>query len=114
VNYGYLKKIRKVMKIKYALLIVITLLFVNKTFSQEMDIKTKVERYKPVTLSADLSYLSESEKAVFRLLVDVAKIMDDLYWMQNYGDKDTLLNRLTNEYEKKYAIINYGPWDDLD
>ncbi len=114
VNYGYLKKIRKVMKIKYALLIVITLLFVNKTFSQEMDIKTKVERYKPVTLSADLSYLSESEKAVFRLLVDVAKIMDDLYWMQNYGDKDTLLNKLTNEYEKKYVIINYGPWDDLD
>jgi hypothetical protein len=114
VNYGYLKKIRKVMKIKYALLIVITLLFVNKTFSQEMDIKTKVERYKPVTLNADLSYLSESEKAVFRLLVDVAKIMDDLYWMQNYGDKDTLLNKLTNEYEKKYVIINYGPWDDLD
>ena len=114
VNYGYLKKIRKVMKIKYALLIVITLLFVNKTFSQEMDIKTKVERYKPVTLSADLSYLTESEKAVFRLLVDVAKIMDDLYWMQNYGDKDTLLNKLTNEYEKKYVIINYGPWDDLD
>ena len=114
VNYGYLKKIRKVMKIKYALLIVITLLFVNKTFSQEMDIKTKVERYKPVTLSADLSNLSESEKAVFRLLVDVAKIMDDLYWMQNYGDKDTLLNKLTNEYEKKYVIINYGPWDDLD
>ena len=102
------------MKIKYALLIVITLLFVNKTFSQEMDIKTKVERYKPVTLSADLSYLTESEKAVFRLLVDVAKIMDDLYWMQNYGDKDTLLNKLTNEYEKKYVIINYGPWDDLD
>ena len=114
VNYGYLKKIRKVMKIKYTLLIVLIFLFVNKTFSQEMDIKTKVERYKPVTLSADLSYLSESEKAVFRLLVDVARIMDDLYWMQNYGDKDTLLNKLTNEYEKKYAIINYGPWDDLD
>ena len=102
------------MKIKYTLLIVLIFLFVNKTFSQEMDIKTKVERYKPVTLSADLSYLSESEKAVFRLLVDVARIMDDLYWMQNYGDKDTLLNKLTNEYEKKYAIINYGPWDDLD
>lgn len=102
------------MKMKYLLSVLITLIFINKSFSQDMDIKTKVERYKPVTLSADLSYLSENEKSVFKILVDAAKIMDELFWMQNYGDKDALLKNITNEYEKRFAIINYGPWDDLD
>lgn len=102
------------MKMKYLLSVLIALIFINKSFSQDMDIKTKVERYKPVTLSADLSYLSENEKSVFKILVDAAKIMDELFWMQNYGDKDALLKNITNEYEKRFAIINYGPWDDLD
>lgn len=102
------------MKMKYLLSVLIALIFINKSFSQDMDIKTKVERYKPVTLSADLSYLSSNEKNVFKILVDAAKIMDELFWMQNYGDKDALLKSITNEYEKRFAIINYGPWDDLD
>jgi len=102
------------MRIKITLLILVALLFINKSYSQEMDIKTKVERYIPVTLNADLSYLSESERKVVKLMMEISKIMDDLYWMQNYGDKDTLLSRINNEYEKRYAIINYGPWDALD
>ncbi len=102
------------MKMKYLLSVLIVLIFINKSFSQDMDIKTKVERYKPVTLSADLSYLSDNEKNVFKILVDAAKIMDELFWMQNYGDKDALLKSISNEYEKRFAIINYGPWDDLD
>ncbi len=40
--------------------------------------------------------------------------MNDIYWMQAYGDKEELLNSIESEYAKEYALIHYGPWDRLD
>jgi hypothetical protein len=40
--------------------------------------------------------------------------MDDLFWMQNYGDKEKLFSMTNDEYEKTFLNINYGPWDILD
>jgi hypothetical protein len=79
-----------------------------------MTIKQKVERYKPVTLSADLSWMSSSEKKIIPILIEISKIIDDLFWIQNFGDKESLLSGITDEYTKQFVLINYGPWDQLD
>ncbi|MBN1634740.1 MAG: Zn-dependent hydrolase [Ignavibacteria bacterium] len=96
------------------LLLFIIFFTANLTYSQTMTIKEKVKRYKPVTLSADLSWMTDNEKKIIPILVEISNIMDDLFWMQNYGDKESLLSGITDEYEKQFILINYGPWDQLD
>ena len=48
------------------------------------------------------------------LLIDAAKIMDDIFWIEAYGDKQVLLDSLTSDAEKKLVMINYGPWERLN
>ena len=40
--------------------------------------------------------------------------MDDMFWYDAYGDKDELLNSISNDDLKTFAMINYGPWDRLN
>jgi hypothetical protein len=40
--------------------------------------------------------------------------MDDLYWQQCFGNKDSLLNSVSDEKTKKFIMLNYGPWDKLN
>lgn len=70
--------------------------------------------YAPVKLTADLSALSEKEKQMIPLLIQAADIMDDLYWQQSYGNKDSLLNSIADSASREFARINYGPWDKLN
>jgi hypothetical protein len=48
------------------------------------------------------------------LLFDAAQIMDDLFWQQNVGDKKAFLDDIKDEDTKKFALINYGPWEKLN
>lgn len=70
--------------------------------------------YAPVKLTADLSSLSEKEKQMIPLLIGSAQIMDDLYWQQSFGNKDSLLNSINDSTTREFARINYGPWDKLN
>ena len=74
----------------------------------------KVNEYATVELKADIGHLTESEKAILPLLFDAAQIMDELFWIQNYPDKDKMLAEIKDENVKKFFGINYGPWDHLD
>jgi hypothetical protein len=47
------------------------------------------------------------------LLFEVADIMDNLFWQQAWGDKEQLLDNIKNNHLRRYAEINYGPWDRL-
>ena len=73
-------------------------------------IEMKVDDYKTVKLTTDLSVLSEKEKQMIPLLIEAGKIMDDLFWYEAYGDKDKLLSSTEDPPTKKYLNINYGPW----
>ena len=100
---------------KILFLLIVLLIFGNiNTFAQNLKIQERVESYNPITLTEDLSWLSASEKKIIPILIDVAKIMDDLFWLQNYGDKNQLMSMTNDVYEKKFILINYGPWDNLD
>jgi hypothetical protein len=74
----------------------------------------KLDVYAEFTLTSDLSRLSEKEKEILKILFQVADIMDDLYWKQSYGDKETFLNQIQDSTTRLFAEINYGPWDRLD
>ncbi|TVQ84266.1 MAG: Zn-dependent hydrolase [Bacteroidetes bacterium] len=78
------------------------------------DMKARLAQFEEVTLTTDLSWLSENEREIIRILMQAADIMDDIFWMQSYGDKDELFDRIDNEYARKYAKIHYGPWDRID
>lgn len=69
--------------------------------------------YARVQLSADLSRLSDQQKQMISLLIDAARISDDIFWQQVWGDKDALLDGIKDPKIRKYAEINYGPWDHL-
>lgn len=77
-------------------------------------IKEKIDQYAPVKLTTDLSRLDAQQRRMLPILIRAAQIMDQLFWYQAYGDRDSLLNALTDPALKRFAEINYGPWDRLD
>ena len=72
-------------------------------------------QYAKVTLTTDISHLSKNEVKMLDLLFAAGRIMDDIYWTQNLGgDKKEFLSKIEDPNARKYAEINYGPWDQLD
>ncbi len=86
----------------------------ENAISETSPMKEKVDIYKNVKLTTDISKLSENEKQMIPLMIEVSKIMDELFWYEAYGKKDSLIASLTDPATKKYVYINYGPWDRLD
>ena len=73
-----------------------------------------LRKYTPFTLKTDISKLSDNQQKMIPLLVETAKIMNELFWFEAYGDKQAFLDGLTDDNLKLYANINYGPWDRLN
>ena len=74
-----------------------------------------VENYAVVTIPApDLTGITDNGKEVLNLYRFAADEVDKIYWKQNFGDKEALLNSLGDPSGKLYAEINYGPWDRID
>lgn len=78
-----------------------------------MDYGAKLDEYVPVRLEADLTGLTDSQRAMLPLLIGAARAMDDLFWEQAYGDKQGFLGGIENADARRLAEINYGPWDRL-
>lgn len=77
-------------------------------------VSTLSSSFAEVELTADISHLSANEKEILKLMFEAAKLMDDIYWMEAFGNKDSLLNSITDEDQKQFAQINYGPWERLN
>jgi len=75
----------------------------------------KLDIYKTVTLSADLKHLSNQQKQMLSLLIEASDIIDGLFWRQALGQsKASFLSSISDSKVKKFASINYGPWDRLN
>lgn len=72
------------------------------------------DKYAQVTMTSDISHLSDNEKQMLPLLFEAADIMDEIFWMENWGDKNALMEQISDPDIKLYAEINYGPWDGLN
>ena len=109
---------------RFAIKPLATLLFVcllcSPAFCQTTTGKPKAETpksdlttYVKVKLSADLSGLSDTQRKIIKLLIEAGEQMDDVFWMQAYGDKKQLLDSIDDAKLRKFAEVNYGPWDRL-
>jgi hypothetical protein len=77
-------------------------------------IQALVDQYATVRLTSDLSHLSESDRQVVRLLIEAVQPMDDVFWMQAYGEAQAALALAQgDDAMRRYIEINYGPWDRL-
>ena len=82
---------------------------------EKSEIQQKVDEYAEFTLTTDLSVLSEKEKQLLPVLIQIADIMDDLYWDQYFGAQNRAnLDTITDPAVKAFAMIQYGAWDRLD
>ncbi len=76
--------------------------------------KNRLAKYTTVKLEADLSGLSDNQREMIPLLKQAAEVMDELFWLQAYGDKLTLLATTEDPDAKQFVQWNYGPWDRLE
>lgn len=86
----------------------------NVMSAQDSVYQKLLDKYVSVRLTADLSSLSENQKKMIPILIEVGQIMDGLFWKEAYGDKESFLATIENEKARRFAEINYGPWDRLD
>jgi hypothetical protein len=109
------------MKIIITLIVFTTFVFGWNTTSKKeskmevnQEIKKKADEFALFTLTTDLSVLTEKEKQMLPLLLDAAKIMDEIFWKQAFGDKDSLFSLGLDVHTEKFMKINYGPWERLN
>ncbi|MCD6346567.1 MAG: Zn-dependent hydrolase, partial [Bacteroidales bacterium] len=110
------------METKHLLISVLAISMLLSACNQQVDkaegpanspIQEKVDAFAPFELTTDLSSLSVNEKKMIPMLIEAAKIMEDIYWQEAYGDKDELFKQIDDPAIRQFAIINFGPWERL-
>jgi hypothetical protein len=84
-----------------------------KQSSEATTMQQRLAKYTTVRLTTDMSALTANEREMIPHLVEAAKAMDDIFWMQAYGNKDSLMASIRDENARRFVEINYGPWDRL-
>ncbi|CAN5332564.1 hypothetical protein BH11PSE14_BH11PSE14_19390 [soil metagenome] len=70
--------------------------------------------YVSVPLKADLSAFDAQEQGMIALLVEASEVMNDIFWLQSYGEKEPLLAKIEDPATRALAETNFGPWDRLN
>ncbi len=69
-----------------------------------------LKRFQETSIDVDYSVLSEQEQQMIPVFIEISKIIDEMFWYQTFGNKDSLCN-IQGEELQKLRKINYGPWD---
>lgn len=77
-------------------------------------LQLKVDEFIDFKLTTDISRLSIKEKKVLTKLFEVSRLMDEIFWLQAFGEKSSIIDTVKGNAAKKFIKINYGPWDRLD
>lgn len=86
----------------------------NEKPEEKSALQQKVDEYAEFTLTTDLSVLSEKEKQLIPVFVQIADIMDELYWDQYFGaDNRASLDTIQDSAMRQFALLQYGAWDRL-
>jgi hypothetical protein len=84
------------------------------------DLQSKIRRFAPVDITADLGSLPGSERQALDHIVQAARLMDGLFLEQVWSGNPSLLLALAGDEtpegraERHYFLINKGPWSRLD
>lgn len=85
----------------------------SPTPKNEDNMQAKVDAFVEVELTSEISHLSAKEKEMLPYLFEAAQIIDDIFWLQAYGNKDELFSKIEDESTLAFTKINYGPWERL-
>src|SRR5687767_6479075 len=72
-----------------------------------VSMRDRLAKYTPVRLTADLSTLTPREQRMIPLLIDAAKAMDRVFWLEAYGSPDSLLRAVADPDARRFVEINY-------
>jgi hypothetical protein len=79
------------------------------------DVATGLAKYTTVRLTVDSSALTPNERRMIPILIEAAQAMDEIYWHQAHGNRDSLMNAVREAPPiRRFVEINYGPWDRLE
>jgi hypothetical protein len=87
---------------------------VSAAIAQEPAVESRLNQYVTVRLTTDLSVLTDRQKNMIPILIEAAKIMDDCFWYEAYGDRDALMASIQDPSMRRFVQLNYGPWDRLN
>ena len=73
----------------------------------------RADMYAEVRLTADVGSLDADQRRMLRLMIEACHYMDEAFWLQAYGEKYRLLGTIEDTELRRFAEINYGPWDRL-
>jgi len=104
----------RTIRVGIASLVIVVGCLTSPTWAQTMTVQQRLSQYVPVRLTTDLSALSGRQKRMIPILIEAAKIMDACFWYEAYGDREQLMKRLDDPVVRRFAQINYGPWDRLN
>ncbi|WCJ40370.1 hypothetical protein M5689_021291 [Euphorbia peplus] len=90
--------------------------------ARSLTLQKQLSRYAPVSLSAELTGLSDGDKKALGLLIKAAKLVDEIFyqqvWYSNAALRDWLKDHAyASELDKlkwMYFLINGSPWSSLD
>ena len=86
-----------------------------KAQEKSSDMRKKVEQYAPYHLKYDINKLDPEEQELVGIFIEIAQVMDDLFWEQSFGlENKKKLRDIDNPSIRKFAEIQYGAWDRLD
>jgi hypothetical protein len=67
-----------------------------------------------VKLQADTASLTRNERRMLPLLIDAAREMHDVFWVQVIGPRDSVLGSITDPAARRLADVMVGPWNRLE
>jgi hypothetical protein len=74
----------------------------------------RLARLTTVRLVADTTTLTARERRMLPLLIDAAREMHGIYWIQVIGPRDSVLGSIADSTTRRLAEVEVGPWDRLD
>ena len=78
------------------------------------NMRNKVEQYAPFELKTDVSVLTDNERELIKVFIEIARVMDDIFWEQSFGLENRARLRDLDPDMREFAEIQYGAWDRLD
>ena len=83
---------------------------------EKSEIQQKVDEYAEFDLTSDLiGTLSDKEKELVKIFIEIGQIVDDIYWDEYFGNENrAALDTLSDPAMRAFAEIQYGAWDRLD
>ncbi|MEM6804650.1 MAG: hypothetical protein AAF696_24840 [Bacteroidota bacterium] len=79
-----------------------------------IDYQERLDRLFYLPLEKYQEQLPASYLDTYIYLEKAAEKMDDIFWEQSYGDKDSLLKLLQDSSLRKLVELNYGPYDRME